>query len=142
MRGDVARPRRKAASAGEAAARKRENDLLEGGLNQIVVVGLAPAEDAIERAIDHADEPVVETRRDFRISACDPFDERFVIGRRARRRRLGIRRGDRTRSHRWRWSDRGSSFRRSPSNHRLLRPGSTPDRLLGSLLYSVRNRAR
>ena len=62
----------------EALAYQGENDLLERGLHEVVVVDLARAEDAVERAIDDADQAIVELTCHLRIAARYRFDERVV----------------------------------------------------------------
>jgi hypothetical protein len=58
------RPRAQIAAAPVGIGTERPNDLLENGLNQIVVIGLAPAEDAIEREIDDPEQTLVQQARD------------------------------------------------------------------------------
>jgi hypothetical protein len=45
-------PRRQAASSREAATHQRQDDLLEGRLDKVVVIPLAPAQHSIKRRLD------------------------------------------------------------------------------------------
>jgi hypothetical protein len=79
---DGGRPGRQAAGARVRAARQREHDLLERGLDEIVVVVLAAAEHPVEGAIDDPEEPVVKLARDELVAALHGIDD-LLVGRRA-----------------------------------------------------------
>src|SRR5713101_6873209 len=88
MRCDRRCPRTEAARAGKSPGRQCENDLLERGLDEIVVIALTPTEDAVDSPVDDRDEPAVEPRGDLFVARDDAFDELGIAGRRLRRRRL------------------------------------------------------
>jgi hypothetical protein len=71
-------PRRKPRGPDEAALAERDDDLLEGGLHEVIVVHLAAAENAVERAIDHADQPIVELSGHLRVTARGRVDQLLV----------------------------------------------------------------
>jgi len=82
VEGDVARdgrrPGRQAAGPRIRSSRKRQNDLLERGLDEVIVVVLATPEHAIERAIDDAEQAIVELAGHELVTALHRIDDLLV----------------------------------------------------------------
>jgi hypothetical protein len=59
-------------------ARERRHDLLEGLLDEIVVIRAPLADDPEEGLVDDAEEPVVNLRRYVIVTSTDRFDQGLV----------------------------------------------------------------
>jgi hypothetical protein len=75
---DGGSPRAQTAGACEGAPRDGAHDLFERRLDQVVVLDLAPTEDAIERVVDDVDQAIVELASNNPIPALQCLDQFFV----------------------------------------------------------------
>lgn len=78
VRRDARSPRLQAAHPRERVARERRHDLLEGLLDEIVVIRAPLADDPEEGLVDDAEEPVVNLRRYVIVTSTDRFDQGLV----------------------------------------------------------------
>jgi len=75
---DARRPRPQAASVRERSARQSKNYLLEGLLNEIVVIDATLPDDSIQSMIHRVDDTTGKLRRHVRVSTPNGRDDRFV----------------------------------------------------------------
>ncbi len=79
MRRHAGGPRREATGACEALSREGENDLFEGGLDEIIVGFIPAPEDPIESSFDDADQAVVQMLTSVPLAALERIDQIPVI---------------------------------------------------------------